>query len=56
MYAFLVGCAYVSGKAYAFLLALAAPVVDNKFGFSVKYTALFMLGTSVGFMCSSFIQ
>ena len=52
----LIGCAYVGGKVYAILLAFITPVLDNKFGFNVKYTSLYLLGVSAGYITCFFIQ
>ena len=53
---FVIGCSYLVGKAYAIILILITPVLDNKFGFSIEYASLFLLGVSAGFLSSSFIQ
>lgn len=53
---FVIACGYLCGKVYAFLFSMVTPVLDNKFGFNVKYTSFYLLGVSIAYLSSSFIH
>ena len=53
---FLIGCGYMAGHLYSFLFTLVTPILSDQFGFSVEYTSHFLIGFSVAFCLSSFVQ
>jgi MFS family permease len=55
-YVFLIGCGYISGQFYALIFTLVTLILNDQFGFTVEYTSHFLIGVSVAFCLSSFIQ
>ena len=55
VYVYLVLCGMVNGLYYSILYTLTAPVLSDRFGFSVKYTAYFFNGVAVAHLGSAFL-
>ena len=56
IYIVLVSCGYVVGSCYSLLYALTTPALSDQFGFSVKHASYFLMGISVIFFATTFIQ
>ena len=44
------------GHLYSLLFSLVTPVLSDQFGFNIEYTSHFLVGVSVAFCLSSFLQ